>query len=516
MQDPDDDRRCRYVFDPTEVPGATRGELERVLDDEGRWRCPHAPQGDRELCPFHLAPVETPEGAVERRFLEAIDRLGERPKQFIGARVAEFDFERSIIECADNNPVDMRYATFEGTTTLEYSIVRQPLNLDGATFEGHANFTETRFQNEVYLNGATFEREVRCFGTRFVEGVWCYEAAFDEANLHRSRFGGPADFTDAWFGECHLREAVFTARADFDDATFEHASLPGVKFHDDVSFEGVRLPESVTLRHAEFDAIASFDAPVPIDESVHVDMRDAIVERGRLVPASADVVFDLQAATLGDVSITEETPRGDLLDRFRFVNTTFEGFDFGAYREALNATEWEIHHTKPVPGVDAELPPAGVLESTYLKAKNGANDVGDTKAAAEFFRKEMTYRRHQHVPSIRRGPMADRAVALWRWTASALLDATSGYGERPSRVIVCAVLVVFGFGGLFSVMTSAQPYGTPLGYLILSLESFITLVLGGAALIEDPRVRLLAEVEGFIGAFLIALFVFTLTRSIHR
>jgi hypothetical protein len=63
---------------------------------------------------------------------------------------------------------------------------------------------------------------------------------------------------------------------------------------------------------------------------------------------------------------------------------------------------------------------------------------------------------------------------------------------------------------------TARPYGTTVGYLILSLEPFITPVLGGTARIDEPRIRLLAEIEGFLRAFFIVLFVFTLTRSIHR
>jgi len=517
MADANDEDRCSYTFDPERRSSVAGASVTDAFDDDnGLWRCPHDSHEDSDRCPIHLPPSETPEGAVERQFLERIAQVGERSKQFIGAHLADFDFEHAVVECADNHAIDLRYATFEGTTTLSHAIVRQPLNLEGATFEGRAEFVDTRFQNELYLSGATFERDVRFFGARILEGMWCYEASFEQADFHRSRLGGPADFTDAWFGNCQFRETVFTARADFDGSVFEHASFAGVQFHDRASFDDVRFPETVVFRHAEFDDIASFDGPVPLGESTYVDLRDAILERGRLVPPEANVVFDLENATVGDVSFTEETPPPDLFDRFRLLNTTFHGFDFGAYREALNATGWEIHRTAAVPGLDAEPPSAGTLEGTYLKAKNGANEVGDTKAAAEFFRKEMTYRRHQHASGIRDGSLADRAAALWRWTANALLDATAGYGERPSRVVVVALLTVVGFSLVFSVTTSTQPYGNAYGYLILSLESFITLVLGGAASIEDPRVRLLAEVEGFMGAFLIALFVFTLTRSIHR
>jgi hypothetical protein len=41
-------------------------------------------------------------------------------------------------------------------------------------------------------------------------------------------------------------------------------------------------------------------------------------------------------------------------------------------------------------------------------------------------------------------------------------------------------------------------------------------VVGRAAEVPVTSINLLSQIEAFLGAFLIALFVFTLTRSIHR
>lgn len=510
-----DGNRCPYTFDPETWHGEVDGHSLDFIEDDV-WHCPHESYEDHDRCPFHLSPEDTPEGVVEQRFSEAISRPGKRPKQFIGARLADLNLERTIVECTDNQPVDLRCATFTGTTIFEYAIVRQPLNLEGAIFEGRAEFTETRFENEVYLSGATFEEEVRFFGTKFTQGVWGYKTQFEQADCHRARFGGPVDFTDAWFGTCHFPGAVFTAPADFDEATFEHLSLPGAQFRDDSSFDDATLPKRANFSHCEFGDIASFENPVPLDSSTCVDLQDATIPVGRLVPSDAAVVFDLKDATVGEVSIAKGELSPGVFDRFRFLNTTFNGFDFGAYRDALSGSKWAIHHTKDVPGLASFSPSAGNLEGTYLKAKNGANEIGDTKAAAEFFRKEMLYRRRQYRRKLQHGSTEQRTVALWRWLANMLLDVTAGYGERPSRVVATASSVVVLFTLLFWSLEPSQPYGSAAGYLILSLESFSTLVLGGAAQIDDPQVRLLANVEGFIGAFLIALFVFTLTRSIHR
>ena len=100
--------------------------------------------------------------------------------------------------------------------------------------------------------------------------------------------------------------------------------------------------------------------------------------------------------------------------------------------------------------------------------------------------------------------------------ANGLLGLTSGYGESPSRVIATAMAIVSVFSVLFAVIRPNPPYGSALGYPVLSLESFVTLFLNTSETFNEPLVRLIAEVEGFLGAFLVALFVFTLTRSIHR
>jgi cytoskeletal protein CcmA (bactofilin family) len=218
------------------------------------------------------------------------------------------------------------------------------------------------------------------------------------------------------------------------------------------------------------------------------------------------------------------------------------------------------------------------LESTYLIAKNAATDQGDQFSAGEFFIQERLWARERHWRDLRtderdppsprlnggRGtgtteynPDAGRQTevdattnaeatsrtvgnqpgvatptpvrALYRWSSNTLYGLLTGYGERPQRVLAWSVFVVFAFGLLFagfgtieavgvgaSGFATTPPYGSALGYFIVSLEAFVTLVLGGSAQIESPLLRLLAQIEGFLGVFSISLFVFTLSRAVHR
>lgn len=166
---------------------------------------------------------------------------------------------------------------------------------------------------------------------------------------------------------------------------------------------------------------------------------------------------------------------------------------------------------------DAFEPTADELVTTYLLAKNGANRVGDIDATSRLFQNEMRYRRRIHRESLaERSGLRDTARSAYDYGSNVLFDATSGYGERPRRVFAFSVGTVLLFALGFVVLLPEPPYGSPIGYLVLSLESFVTLILGGGAEHSSPTIRLMATIEGFTGAFLIALFVFTLTRSIDR
>jgi hypothetical protein len=99
-----------------------------------------------------------------------------------------------------------------------------------------------------------------------------------------------------------------------------------------------------------------------------------------------------------------------------------------------------------------------------------------------------------------------------------LLQLSSGYGARPSRVVLFSLAIILGFTPIFWILRPNPPYPSlpVLGYLLVSFESFATGIRAGGPELTDPAVRLVSEIETFIGAFMIGLFVFTLTRSINR
>jgi hypothetical protein len=228
-------------------------------------------------------------------------------------------------------------------------------------------------------------------------------------------------------------------------------------------------------------------------------------------------------ATVGDIKLIEREPETNIFDRFLFRNTNFDGFDFSLHRGYLAKNNWKIHRIDTDPSLfsygkfESETSLSD-LETTYLKAKTGAGDEGDNKATSEFFLRELRYRRKQY---------AEIALDPWeygvknslrsggRWVANRFFDSTCGYGERPSKVIVSSAVIVGLFGILYFLMDVELPNEGWAGPPIYSLQSYVSLVIGAP---ESPNamINLLSATESFIGAFFIALFVFALTRSLHR
>ena len=184
-----------------------------------------------------------------------------------------------------------------------------------------------------------------------------------------------------------------------------------------------------------------------------------------------------------------------------------------------------------------EFAPA-TLENTYLKAKNCASDFGDRKAAAEFFIKEMVYRRRKNWDAAFTQEadvsLRNRAKALGKWFGNNVLHQTCGYGERLWRVVYVSAVAVALWGLMYATVSKGTTESTGLaaqdasGLLwLLSPEGIITLgenmyfsmvtftTLGyGDIQPVGTTARTLAGLEAFFGALLVALVVFVLGRRV--
>lgn len=388
--------------------------------------------------------------------------------------------------------------------------------LDSAWFIRKGVFTGTEFAEYTYFNQAVFERRANFSGASFEKNV-----GFEDVIFNRR-----ATFTQTVFTESGVfNRSRFTSKANFTDAVFSR----GAQF-EEVEFRGPALFEA-----AKFADTVSFD---PDCAREGLNFSESELSNGTVARENDEVAFyRFDHATIGEVDF-EPKNKPDLFRNIHFKATDFEGFRFSDHLEAISS-DWNLHRdtfSQEEPSGSLLRPRSwarsfvtqnrgayAMIESTYLRAKNGATETGDDKVAQEFFIRERKYRRKKQANIAFNGATeseiatGDRLNQLGGWLVSWFYNLTCGYGERPLRTVLASGSVIILFALMYQLFRIPIPGSeTTGGYISFSIQTFVSFLIGSTSSTYEVGVRLLTAVEAFVGAFFIALFVFTLTRSIKR
>jgi uncharacterized protein YjbI with pentapeptide repeats len=448
----------------------------------------------------------------------------------------------------------------------------------GCEFEGMAEFRSAVFGSGAQFNQAVFHSEAKFDDTTITRGQFGGIVAHDIVDCARmqvtelfelagadiqdtllcrdAQLGGNISFRGARIDRILLDRSTFTGPVRFDNAVISSRfRFEDCRFEKQVSLQA-SVPPAVDGANATFTSRIRFELEAATEGNIVVDLTNSHLRDGVIhLLESGHVQYDLSHARLGDVKLRSAQPPLDL-NPFMFHGVRFDGFDFAdsVHRVAFRDHSYEIV-TADTETVDPEL-----AEITYNNAKNGAMKIGDNRAASAFFIREKQSLGKTYLPEenrlltavntvltpvrdsfvcIRSGLVTPAVQEVERATPIKISDALSdlysmtlyfrnqihglvtGYGEKPLRPVIASSTVIGVFSVLYwllwTISSTPQPegYGGVYGPLILSAESFTTLVIGGGS-VNQSSIQLLAYTEGFLGAFLIALFVFTLTRSVHR
>lgn len=448
-------------------------------------------------------------------------------------RNASFSGPVSFSESETANDLEFQGASFQ-RLSFDGATLGGELDLSDTEIDGELDFSGVRLDGQLLLDDADvggkfvarrpeFARGISASSATLSSGLDFVDAAiaggnFEDIVFHESvslsavTLTAPTTFEAATFRGPLEADLTCESTVDFSSVAFEGATtFDGSTFADRVEFDDATIGDTFSARNARLADARFGGTAAATDEIITIDLTGTDFERGHIGLPSTPMVYDLTDGTLGAVSL-DAADGIDLFDSLRLVNTTFDGFDFGPHKDALEALNWALHT-----GHDGTTDlTAGTLENTYLNAKNGASAVGDDTAAAEFFIKEMAYRRRKHGQIARSGgSVTQRITSGWKWFSNLVLDVCCGYGERPSRTVLSSFATIVGFAALYAVMGIELPYEGVLGYLTFSVNAFVSLLLGTPST-SSALVSLLVALQGFLGAFIIALFVFTLTRSVNR
>lgn len=448
----------------------------------------------------------------------------------------------------------------------------------GATFRG-AYFNDANF---VYLNaefadGGEYQfKSVEAVGATF-RGISASKVRFDDSTFDRFRLEnadvetasannaelGIATLDNSQFAKLGLTNIQFAGAMSLASVTIKHNLdlTPDVTIGEVgyISFRDASLGSGHLGQPDRRDVIYDFTDAVIGTVTVSNNSYGEIVDRLRFVRTGFDGFefgklqdFDLDAVeyalhtlpssfrqvaernhrmleTVADLHPAIETKVLSGSGKYNVVD--FDAIDLNdasinTAEHALSAAERELDsQTVEEAASDAlfgdNSSDLRTLEITYLKAKNGASSVGDSTAAGQFFQQERRYRRKRHWSAIfdRDRRVVHRIRRGSQWLRNSLLAATTGYGERPWRVVSASLLTVLGFSLIYFVIgepLNGGQQGSLIDYFIFSFQSFITFIVGPPVETPALSVRIISAVEGFVGAFFVALFVFALTRQIHR
>jgi hypothetical protein len=460
-------------------------------------------------------------------FLADVDADDPIRREYVDVHLDELDLSALVVDGSDVGRLTFRNVTVDGTLDLSGAVVRHPvdfrecridrLDVTAATFEMDLTVEDSAFGAEseqatcLLARRGSFERSLRLSGARFGGGVEFAASDVSEwLDVDGVTSVGSAHFPNLSVGTMQFVSTTFERGTEFSGATGDRALF------DRVCLDG--SGNSLDLSEGTFGLLR-----VSPEEEFHCDLRDATVSAGRLdQPKDAVARYDLTDATVGDVDVDCEP---DTFDRYRFYRTQFDGFPFAAYRAVLRANRWRLHEYV---GSPVEPDSTEGLELTYLEAKQGASGTGDSETASMFFVRELRYRRRRYAAhaGAAEHTSAHRIEAAMRWVTNGFLDGIAGYGERPQRTLALALAVIVtsalaypAAGGLVTgeevVRYGSHGLHAALDGLYFSVVTFATLGLGDVHPAGDLG-RFIAASEGLAGAFLTAVFVFSLGRRVTR
>jgi uncharacterized protein YjbI with pentapeptide repeats len=354
-----------------------------------------------------------------------------------------------------------------------------------------------------------------------LEAAFLKEANLRNANLRRS------NLRDAQLEEADLHGA------DLCEADLKRALLKGANLRAATPMEAHLV--GAILREADLRDAFLMGATLANAELDEAKLQGADLE---CVDLSEATLWDanLYGADLGGAALRKTDFWGADLREVDFEEATFEEVEFrdarlqGAYLYAIDIPPHfrdieleDVDWGNFILGTEriGEFKEAEVI---YRHLKMWHTDRGLYGIAGEFYFRELEARRKaiwsKDYPRLpKEAPRWGKALYQLKrvrdWLGLTTVGALCGYGEKPSRVVLAAAVIIFGLAGLYAAFGSFSS-GAFLNCLYYSAVSFTALGYGSWAPQPTGWVKGLGAVEAFVGVFMMALFLVTFTRKMTR
>ena len=417
--------------------------------------CGRPTHKESKYCIFHASAEEKTEKEFKQALKEYIREIKEEDKNY--------DFERFVFIGDIYFKTDLNITIFKNA------------GFEGTIFKGDSGFMGTTFEVDAGFEGATFEGVADFKGVTFKGNT-----DFDEGITFK--FAGYADFSGVTFmGNAYFEDATFEGVADFKGVTFK-----GYAYFKGSTFEGVACFEGAT-----FEGDADFRIKYFVEDLNFLKVSLLSGKKLYLKSENNEGNVSFERAYLENTHLDIKLNKGKLID---FTDALLRNT-----KVKKDQIENNIFQEKK-----KEFPQA---QQVYLLLKNNFHSIGRYNEESWAFKKERDMERKSNF----------HFKTLHKWLWSCFLNGIFGYGEQPGKVIVSAILVILLFASLFMIFGISNvgiEFNTSNNFLdcmYFSTITFTTLGYGDFRPLEGWG-RILAGSEAFIGAFMMALFVYTFAR----
>src|SRR5665648_174618 len=426
--------------------------------------CGRPTHKESKYCIFHASAEEKNVGEFKEALKEYVNKIKKED--------GDYDFEKFIFIGDIDFKKDLNITIFKLAYFIEATF-KGLAYFKGATFSGVANLSETTFKGQADFTEATFEGVANFIGATFEEVAYFTKATFEEvAYFIEATFKVLAYFKGATFsGVANLSETTFKGQADFTEATFEEvAYFTKATFEGDADFKLKYLIKGINLLKLKVFSGKKISINV-MNGKGKISFKRAYLE---------NIYLDIELVECVLIDFTDTLFRNTKVEKDKIKN------------HILQEKEKKFSKAKEI----------------YLLLKNNFHSIGQYEDESWAYKKEKDMERKSNC----------HFNTLHKWLWSCFLNGIFGYGIQPSKVIMSAILIITLFSFLFMNPGISNIVGIEeitsnnfFDCLYFSTITFTTLGYGDFRPLEGLG-RFLAGSEAFIGAFMMALFVYTFAR----
>ncbi len=523
--------------------------------------CGRPTHKESKYCIFHASAEEKTEEDFKKALKEYVDKIKKEDDNYDFEKfifVGDIDFKK------DFNIIVFKItyfekATFEERVSFSDTTFKKGASFENATFKKGASFENATFEEGASFKNATFEERVSFFQSTFEKRAYFEDVTFKifdkywaYATFNESTFRGVVSFSDSTFEglvsfdrsifeefvffnrttfikDASFRESIFEKNVFFEEATFiEEISFFKSTFGEHVLFKSISLKEDIDLHAAKATKSGNTWLIIIKDGKGKIILNSAYLENTNLVFGLAEgISIDLANTLLRNTKIKKEQIEYHILPEkekifseaqeiFLLLKNNFHSI--GRYEDESWAFQKEKEMERKSYSFDAF--------TKNMESKEKKNEEKDQKVKKSNFISYLNW-------------LKDNKFRKWLW--SCFCNAIYGYGEKPWNVVISAGVIIIFFALLFSSIGISNPEIIDLkgitvdqntgnivdsaskgllknnvirnipDSLYFSTITFTTLGYGDFRPLEGWG-RILAGSEAFIGAFMMALFVYTFAR----